>query len=895
MLRFDFRPRAWLVLAASAVFSWPAAAQFPDLAKGQPLRVLDARIGINTRLGDDPTALPASQRGQAEPHLARSVVDPELLLGTFQEGRFADGGALACGYAVSRDGGLTWRRDLIPTLTTTTGGRFARATDPVAGCGPQGDLYLQTLGSVQGVFDQAAVVVSRSTDQGATWSAPFTVFESTAATPSPDKNWLAIQDYPAGANRGRLVSTWTGFINTANSTQSAHLVSSFSDDRGTTWSAPVNITPTGTLHQGSQPLFLPDGSLVVVYITFLNSSNNVIDIRCKRSADGGRTYPADAVTVVPTFTAWDDPQVRDGVFLPAAAVSRQTGEVFVTYTAVLNGTPRVLLTRSSTQGATWTTPVVVSDQPTGISVMNPTVAATADGRTVTVFYMDKRDAPGGRDFVDFYATASFDGGATWQPSLRVSELSSELRYGPLTSRGTMLGDYFAVVPPTHAAQPFVAIWCDTRTGDSDPFVARLAMARSPGIEAWTVARFSPAQQADRSLLELDSDGDGHSNLAEYTLGTDPLRAEGGQSFVLRRPTAGTLDVIWLQRSTVESSTLVLRATHATTGQALTGQPLATAALPTSAPTGLAWQGQRYAAPASVPFLAQLAHPVATGNGFAEDTPVVAANTDSRLVNLSTRGRTGPTNNPLIVGFVIDGNKSILLRAAGPALASVGLSGVVPDPQLNLTAIASDLQRRNDNWADGGASAALFARLGAFPFAAGSRDAALALQLGAQSYTAVAADVADATGILLVEAYDADAVPGALENPRLLNLSTRGEAGAGNNALIAGFVLSGTQPRQILVRAVGPGLTSFSIAAPLADPVVTLYRQDRVIAANDDWATGRSAGAIEVAAARAGAFSLPRASRDAALLVTLAPGAYTVVVTGANVGTGIALVEIYDAD
>jgi hypothetical protein len=275
--------------------------------------------------------------------------------------------------------------------------------------------------------------------------------------------------------------------------------------------------------------------------------------------------------------------------------------------------------------------------------------------------------------------------------------------------------------------------------------------------------------------------------------------------------------------------------------------------------------------------------------------VVAANTNSRLVNLSTRGRTGPAGNPLIVGFVIDGTKSILLRAAGPALASVGLSGAVPDPQLTLTAIASDLQRRNDNWADGGASAALFARLGAFPFASGSRDAALALQLGAQGYTAVAADVADASGILLVEAYDADAVPGALDHPRLLNLSTRGEAGAGNNALIAGFVLSGTQPRQILVRAVGPGLASFSIAAPLADPVVTLYRQDRAIATNDDWESGRSAGAVEIAAARAGAFPLPRASRDAALLVTLAPGAYTVVVTGTNVGTGIALVEIYDAD
>jgi hypothetical protein len=211
-----------------------------DPSKGRPLAVLDARVGANTRLGDDPAALPATQRGQAEPHLVRSVSNPNVLLATFQEGRFADSGAVGCGYAVSRDGGSTWTRALIPGLTTASGGRFNRATDPVAGAGPQGDLYLQNLASVQGAFALAAIVVSRSTDGGITWSTPTTVYESTSGQISPDKNWLAVNDFPGTPNSGRLVSTWTSFLRTANGTTISNpLVASVSDDRGATWSAPI--------------------------------------------------------------------------------------------------------------------------------------------------------------------------------------------------------------------------------------------------------------------------------------------------------------------------------------------------------------------------------------------------------------------------------------------------------------------------------------------------------------------------------------------------------------------------------------------------------------------------------------------------------------------------------
>src|SRR5581483_7844529 len=182
-----------------------SAAGAPDLSKGQPRAVLDARVGVNTRLGDDPAALPDTQRGQAEPHIYRSAISSDTLLATFQEGRYSDAGSIDCGYAVSRNGGLNWTRALVPQLTVASGGPYNRATDPVAAIGPQGEMYLESLVSVSGAFDAAAIVVSRSTDNGATWTAPGVVFQSNTLAVMPDKPWLAVNDYAGAATAGRLV------------------------------------------------------------------------------------------------------------------------------------------------------------------------------------------------------------------------------------------------------------------------------------------------------------------------------------------------------------------------------------------------------------------------------------------------------------------------------------------------------------------------------------------------------------------------------------------------------------------------------------------------------------------------------------------------------------------
>lgn len=127
---------------------------------------------------------------------------------------------------------------------------------------------------------------------------------------------------------------------------------------------------------------------------------------------------------------------------------------------------------------------------------------------------------------------------------------------------------------------------------------------------------------------------------------------------------------------------------------------------------------------------------------------------------------------------------------------------------------------------------------------------------------------------------------------LRNLSTRGQVGTGSNLLIAGFVVAGSTPKQVLVRAVGPSLASFGVAGALIDPQLELYQGATRVASNDNWSGD---AAIQTAAAQVGAFALTPASFDSALLMRLEPGSYTAQVSGVAGRTGIALIELYDVD
>ncbi len=141
----------------------------------------------------------------------------------------------------------------------------------------------------------------------------------------------------------------------------------------------------------------------------------------------------------------------------------------------------------------------------------------------------------------------------------------------------------------------------------------------------------------------------------------------------------------------------------------------------------------------------------------------------------------------------------------------------------------------------------------------------------------------------------NSIPLHLENtafptagPQALNLSTRGIVGVADNALIGGFIVAGSEPKSVALRALGPSLEGSGVSGALGDPILTLYdASGAVIATNDDWQT--DSGASQIAAAGLA----PIDPSESAILKTLAPAAYTVVVTGKTATPGIGLVEAYD--
>jgi len=270
---------------------------------------------------------------------------------------------------------------------------------------------------------------------------------------------------------------------------------------------------------------------------------------------------------------------------------------------------------------------------------------------------------------------------------------------------------------------------------------------------------------------------------------------------------------------------------------------------------------------------------------------------ARLINISTRSPVGGASETQIAGFVIGGTaaKTVLIRASGPALDAFNVAGTLPDPVLTLFSGPTQLAT-NTGWGTSANAADIMttaAAVGAFSWSSGSADSAILVTLQPGAYTAQVTSASGDTGVALVEVYDGNAsAPGS----ELVNISTRSSVGTGANIQIAGFVIEGSQAKTVLIRASGPALTTFDVSGVLLDPSVTLLdNAQHVVATNTAWGTASNAADISTTAASVGAFPWASGSEDSAILVTLQPGNYTAEVSGADGDSGVALVEVYDAD
>ncbi|HZZ20398.1 MAG TPA: PQQ-binding-like beta-propeller repeat protein [Opitutaceae bacterium] len=276
---------------------------------------------------------------------------------------------------------------------------------------------------------------------------------------------------------------------------------------------------------------------------------------------------------------------------------------------------------------------------------------------------------------------------------------------------------------------------------------------------------------------------------------------------------------------------------------------------------------------------------------APATVTVSAAAPGRIVNLSARANVGTGSNILIAGFVIrgSGSKQVILRGVGPTLAMspYDVSGVLAQPALTLLNSTTNAALQSVTaWGNSAALAAAFIPVGAFALQSAS-DSAIEVPLPAGGYTSQISGVSGTTGVALAEIYDADTgVPAT----NLINISARANIGTGSNILIAGFVVQGTLPVKVLLRGVGPTLSSFGVAGAISQPEIDLFNgASSVIQTNKGWANDASVVAADT---QAGAFALPMGSADAAMVATLPPGSYTLEMSGQNGTTGVGLVEVY---
>jgi kumamolisin len=294
----------------------------------------------------------------------------------------------------------------------------------------------------------------------------------------------------------------------------------------------------------------------------------------------------------------------------------------------------------------------------------------------------------------------------------------------------------------------------------------------------------------------------------------------------------------------------------------------------------------------------------SGAVFSDSATLVAAaaSNPGRLLNLSILASINSSG--LAMGFVsggsgASGSQNLLMRAAGPALAGFGITDFLPDPTLSvLSQVNSATVAQNAGWglSSSNAAAVTAADTATSAFAlidASSLDSALvaALPADGSGYSVNVVGKSGDSGTTLAEVYD-DNTDYTPASPRLINLSCRQLLPTGGS-LTAGFTIGGTTSKTVLIRAMGPALRNFGLSPAMADPqlVVRAMGSDTPVAANAGWAGDSTLNAANQAVS-AFAPASPT-SPDSEVVLTLAPGAYTVQASSVSGGSGLVQVEIFE--
>jgi hypothetical protein len=374
---------------------------------------------------------------QAEPD---TFAFGSTVVAVFQVGRVFDGGAVAIGFATSRDGGARWKAGLLPGVTDSSPrpGPADRASDPVIVFDVAHNTWLA---ATLGISEREAsyhLYVNRSSD-GLTWSAPVAAVSS--RTGDLDKEWIACDNGRSSPFFGRC---YLSYFHVG----SGEIRTTFTSDGGLTWSTPAASTPIPGQEfdfNGAQPLVLPNGTLVVVYTAFGDPRFEArSELSATRSTDGGATFSAP-VRLAPLSTA-SIPAIR--TFSLASAEVDAAGRMYVTWEGCPGGgscsASRIVMS-TSVDGVTWSPAQAVTTGSQAVDHFLPGLAAspTTAGRLALVYHSipdDCANVPGCVG-IDVFHTTSRDGGRTWSKQQRLTAEPMSLDSIARTRLGLMLADY----------------------------------------------------------------------------------------------------------------------------------------------------------------------------------------------------------------------------------------------------------------------------------------------------------------------------------------------------------------------------------------------------------------------------------------------------------------------
>ena len=401
-----------------------------------------------TKVSNDPYTNTSSQhRTQVEPD---TFAFGTTIVGAFQVGRFNNGGASNVGWSRSADGGSTWSHGNLPGTTTFAGGTYARVSDPSVAYDARHNVWMVSSLGINSSAVGVAVLVSRSTNGGATWSAPVVA----ASKPSGflDKNWTVCDNTATSPYYGRCYTEWD------DNADGNRIKMSTSADGGLTW-GPARNTANNATGLGGQPVVRPNG---VVVVPIDNANETALQVF--RSTNGGASWGSTA-TVATYRTHTVAGGLRTGP-LPSAEIDG-AGRVYVVwqdcrFRASCSSNDIVLTT--SVDGVAWTAvrriPIDASTSTVdhfvpGLAVNRATSGSTARLALAYYYYPTASCTSSTcRLYVGYVSSAN--AGTSWSAPTQLAGPMT-LSWLPATTQGRMFGDYISTSFVSGRAYPMLSI------------------------------------------------------------------------------------------------------------------------------------------------------------------------------------------------------------------------------------------------------------------------------------------------------------------------------------------------------------------------------------------------------------------------------------------------------